>query len=72
MREQGEDPDFIAKSLMSLHHRFEVWQKVVEATQHYLHSGQATSEHARLVRAMREAEALDSRNESSEPPLGLS
>lgn len=72
MRESGEDSDFIAKSLLSLNYRFEVWQKVVDAAKHYLHSGQATHEHAVLVKALRDAEAIDSRNEEHEPPLGLS
>lgn len=72
MRELGEDPDFIAKSLLSLNYRFELWQKVVDAAKHYLHSGHATHEHTVLVKALREAEASDSRNEEHDPPLGLS
>ncbi len=63
MREHGEDPDFIAKSLLNLHYRFGVWQKVIQATKRYLHAGQASSEHARLVSALREAEQLESEYE---------
>jgi hypothetical protein len=71
MREQGDDPDFIAKSLLSLNYRFDAWQKVVDAVKHYIHSGQSASEHAKLVRALREAEAVEHRNEDSDTPLGL-
>jgi len=63
MREHGEDPDFMAKSLLNLNYRFGVWQKVVEATKRYLHSGQASTEHARLVSALREAERLEAEYE---------
>lgn len=59
MREHGQDPDFIAKSLLNLNYRFGIWQKVVDATKRYLHSGQASTEHARLVSALREAERLE-------------
>jgi hypothetical protein len=62
MREHGEDPDFIAKSLLNLNYRFGVWQKVVEALKRYLHSGQASTEHARLVTALREAERREAEN----------
>lgn len=63
MREHGQDPDFIAKSLLNLNFRFGVWQKVVDATKRYLHSGQASTEHARLVSALREAERMEAEYE---------
>jgi hypothetical protein len=59
MREHGEDPDFLAKSLLNLNYRFAVWQKVIDATKRYLHAGHGSSEHARLVSAMREAERIE-------------
>ncbi len=59
MREHGEDPDFLAKALLNLNYRFGVWQKVIDATKRYLHSGQGATEHARLVSALREAERLE-------------
>lgn len=59
MREHGEDPDFVAKSLLNLNYRFGVWQKVIDATKRYLHSGHGSTEHARLVSAMREAEKIE-------------
>jgi len=63
MREHGQDPDFIAKSLLNVNYRFGVWQKVVDATKRYLHSGQGSTEHARLVSALREAERLEAEYE---------
>jgi len=59
MSEEGVDPDFVAKSLLSLNYRFNVWQKVVKATKLYLHSGQNTIEHSRLIKALNDAELLD-------------
>ena len=59
MREHGDDPDFLAKSLLNLNYRFGVWQKVIDATKRYLHSGQGSTEHARLVSALREAERIE-------------
>mgnify|MGYP000494595610 FL=1 len=70
MREHGQDPDFIAKSLLSLKYRFDVWQKVVAATKLYLHSGQNSTEHSRLIKALREAERLDDINHD-DSRLGL-
>lgn len=70
MRERGNDPDFVAKSLLSLNYRFDVWQKVVAATKHYLHSGQNATEHSRLIQALREAERLDDLNHDGNS-LGL-
>lgn len=63
MREHGKDPYFIAKSLLNLNYRFGIWQKVIDATKRYLHSGQAPTEHARLVSALREAERLEAEYE---------
>jgi len=59
MREQSADPDFIAKSLLNLNYRFEIWQRVIAATKLYLHSGEGATEHSRLIRALAEAEKLE-------------
>ncbi len=62
MREHGTDPDFIAKSLLNLNYRFDVWQRVISATKLYLHSGLSTREHSLLIKALQEAERLDDIN----------
>lgn len=69
MREHGEDPDFLAKSLLNLNYRFSVWQKVIDATKRYLHSGHGSTEHARLVSAMREAERVEAESEHEQEKL---
>ena len=63
MREHGDDPDFLAKSLLNVNYRFSVWQKVIDATKRYLHAGNGSTEHARLVSAMREAEKIESESD---------
>jgi hypothetical protein len=69
MREHGDDPDFLAKSLLNLNYRFNVWQKVIDATKRYLHSGHASTEHARLVSAMREAEKIESESDHAQEKI---
>lgn len=63
MREQGEDPKFIAKSLLNHHYRLKKMEKVVETVKLYLRSGQSTMEHAKLVRALEQYDRAD--NEST-------
>jgi len=70
MREHGDDPDFLARSLLNLNYRFNNWQRVISATKLYLHSGQGATEHARLVQALREAEKYDEEPEH-DSPFGL-
>ncbi|MFC3150268.1 hypothetical protein ACFOEK_04450 [Litoribrevibacter euphylliae] len=73
MREKGEDPDFIAKSLLSLNYRFTELEHVYEALEHFLNSGQAVEAHAALIKAVehfREVE-LRSKGESKPPKFGL-
>lgn len=69
MREQGEDSDFLAKTLLNLNYRFGVWQKVIDATKRYLHSGHGSTEHARLVSAMREAERIEAESEHEQDKI---
>ncbi|UZE97651.1 hypothetical protein [Alkalimarinus alittae] len=64
MREQGEDPHFIAKSLLNHHYRLKKMEKVVEASKLYLRSGQSTMEHAKMVRALEHYDRID--NESTD------
>ena len=59
MREHGNDPDFIGKSLLNLNYRFDIWQRVIDATKLYLHSGLNTTEHARLIKTLQETEKLE-------------
>ena len=70
MREKGEDPDFIAKSLLSLNYRYELQSQVIDAVKLYLHSGHGATEHALLVKALEKAESAS--NKDGQKPFGLS
>ncbi len=61
MRESGDDPEHLAKALLSEHERLQEWQKVIAATKLFLRSGMATTEHARLVKTLHEVEASEER-----------
>ncbi|PWK50103.1 hypothetical protein [Pleionea mediterranea] len=56
MREQNNDHDFIAKSLLNLNHRVELLEKVKHYAKLYLRSGQGSQEHTLLLRAIDKAE----------------
>ena len=59
MRESGNDPDFVAKSLLSLNYRMEKMEKVLMAAKRYLHAGQSMSEHRALALAIQTAEKAE-------------
>ncbi len=52
MRETGEDPDFIAKSLLNCHYQFTYLEQVLHAAQHYVNSGLGEREHSRLIQVL--------------------
>jgi hypothetical protein len=64
MRESGEDPNHIAKTLLSLNYRFQHLKEVYHATEHYLNSGMAEIPHAKLTVALRKFRELE--NESGD------
>lgn len=61
MREQGEDPHFVAKTLLNTYYRNKYLEKVLHAAEHYLHSGQAVHEHSQLVKAIDEYHSIEKR-----------
>ena len=61
MRESGKDPHHIAKALLNLNHRTKYLERVLNATERYIRSGQAVSEHQHLVEAIRNYHRLDDR-----------
>ena len=71
MREQQEDPHFIAKALLNSQYRIGFLERVREAVRHYLHSGLAPHEHSVLERAMDDAERADRAIGESSPGFGL-
>jgi hypothetical protein len=61
MREQGDDPNFVAKTLLNTYYRCKYLEKVLHATEHFLHSGQAVTEHTQLIKAIEEYRAIEMR-----------
>jgi len=73
MREQGKDPHFIAKSLLSHHYRIGYLEEVLHAVERFLHSGMAETEHQHLLKTVeraRQAELRTAQQESSDLGLG--
>ena len=72
MRENGKDPDFIAKSLLNCHFQSTYLQQVLLAAQHYINSGLGEREHTRLVQAINKARYIDERSaKQKHQDLGL-
>jgi len=68
MREQGEDPNFVAKSLLSLNYRFTELEYVYHALEHFIASGQAADAHTSLVKAMEHYRDVDLRAKGESKP----
>ena len=52
MREHGEDPHWLGKSLLNLNYRIRYLEDVMHKANLYLHSGEGAVEHAELVTAI--------------------
>lgn len=73
MRELGDDPDFIAKSLLNCHYQSTYLQLVLNAAEHYINSGLGEREHTRLVQALNKARQIDEKSAKlNHQDLGLS
>lgn len=73
MREQGNDPEFIAKTLLSHHYRIGYLEAVLQAVERYLRSGMAEDEHQRLLKTVeraRQAEVRTAKQDSTDLGLG--
>ena len=66
MREQGEDPHYLAKVLLNHNYRIEILEKVLHAAELYMHSGQAAHEHSQLVRAIETAKKAGSNSSDND------
>ena len=62
MRENDEDPQFIAKSLLNLQYRMGFLEKVMHAAELYLR-GEGGREHTLLLRAIEKAKQEDAHTE---------
>lgn len=52
MREQGEDPKHVAKSLLNHEFRLKLLEQLYEQVEHYVRSGQSSTEHSKLTLLM--------------------
>ncbi len=52
MREQGDDPNHLAKALLNLNYQNEQLKHVLAAVELYLNSGMAVTEHQKLKKAI--------------------
>lgn len=66
MREQGEDPHYLAKVLLNHNYRIDNLEKVLRAAELYLHSGHSSQEHSQLVRAIEAAKKAGSNSNDSQ------
>lgn len=52
MREQNQDPYFVAKTLLNHDYRLKLLEQLYEAVEHYFRSGQSDIEHGKLTRIL--------------------
>jgi len=73
MREQGEDPYYLARSLLNLNYRMGRMQRLMHAVAAYLRSGEDSHQHAELLRALEQARRAEEGDHESEDrqPVGL-
>jgi len=72
IRESGEDPEYISKSLLYLFHRVENLEKVFSAASRYMRFGQEEREHALLLKALESARELeDDENMQDKEEFGI-
>lgn len=73
MRELGQDPDYLGKSLLNLNYRIGYLEEVYRAIERYLRSGMAEREHTLLLKAVEKARYSDERTSAGEhTDFGLS
>ena len=71
MREAGDDPHYLAKSLLNLNYRMDYMAKVFEAAEYYLR-GEDAHARVRLEQAIEKARAEERRTAGSDDEtLGL-
>ena len=62
MRETGQDPDYLAKSLLNCHYQSVFLEQVLHAAERYINSGQGEREHSRLIQAINKARETEERS----------
>lgn len=67
MRESGADPDFVAKSLLSLNYRMQKMERLLTATKRFLHAGQSSTDHRALLQVLAAAEKANISTDDADP-----
>lgn len=70
MRESGQDPHYVAKTLLNLHYRLLKAEKAVAAARHYLHSGQDPDDRRELLLAVQDSDLAGLDLAQDEAPPG--
>ena len=72
MRESGNDPDYLAKSLLNCHYQASFLEQVLHAAERYINSGLGEREHTRLIQAINKARTVDEKSaKQAHQDLGL-
>ncbi len=61
MKEQGEDPQFIAKSLINLQYRMRFYEELLQVADRYLNHGQAEHERMKLLSCINKISEIEAR-----------
>lgn len=71
LRESGEDHHHLGKVLLNHNYRLGLMEEVVRCAKLYMHSGEGSREHARLVKAIDKAEQASREAGASASPEHL-
>jgi len=66
MKEQGNDPDFLAKALLNHHYRLGYLEDVLKAADRYMNHGMAEHERMALLRSIEKARDAEYRTAGEE------
>ena len=59
MKEQDNDPDYLAKTLLNHHYRLRYLEEVLQAADRYMNHGMAQHESMRLLRSIEKAKEAE-------------
>ena len=66
MKEQGDDPDFLAKTLLNHHYRLGYLEELLAAADRYMNHGMADHERSVLLRSIEKAKQAEYRTAGEE------
>lgn len=69
MRESGNDPDFVAKTLLNQNYRLQKLERLLSTTRRFLHAGQSVTDRRQLLKVLEEAERSEADPDAQDLPL---